>query len=192
MSMSPEYDDPDIGLMLRVQKGDERAFEELVNKHTRGVLNLVYRYLGDASIAEDVAQDIFVKIYRVRMKYEPKARFSTWLYRIAVNHCLNEIRARKSRPAAAAPIDDLLVHPRCEDPEAQLARKELERAVKAAVDALPENQRMAVLLVRYEDLSYEEVAEAMSLSLEAVKSILFRAKENLQQSLARFARDSAP
>lgn len=184
--MSPDYTDPDIALMLRFQKGDEAAFEELVHKHTRALLNLVFRYLGDASRAEDVAQDIFVKVYRARMKYEPKAKFSTWLYRIAVNHCLNEIRAGKSRPSLGAPVNDLLEHPAAEDPDARLRQQELREAVKAAVDALPDNQRMAVLLSRYEDMSYDEIAETMGLSLEAVKSLLFRAKENLQKALARF------
>ena len=189
--MSSEYADPDIELMLRFQKGDEPAFEELVKKHTRGVLNLVYRYLSDASRAEDVAQDIFVKVYRARMKYEPKAKFSTWLYRIAVNHCLNEIRARKSQPAVAAPIDDLLEQTSGDDPDARLSRSELQSAVKAAIDALPENQRLAVILARYEDMSYDEIAETMDMSLEAVKSVLFRAKENLKQALSKYARGTS-
>jgi RNA polymerase sigma-70 factor (ECF subfamily) len=173
--------------MLRFQKGDEAAFETLVHRHTRAVLGLVYRYLGDATRAEDVAQDVFVKVYKARMKYEPKAKFSTWLYRIAVNHCLNEIRARKSQPAVAAPVDDLLEHPSAEDPDARLERRELAAAVKAAIDGLPDNQRMAVLLSRFADMSYEEIGDSMGLSLEAVKSVLFRAKENLQRALARFA-----
>jgi RNA polymerase sigma-70 factor (ECF subfamily) len=184
--MSGEHADPDVELMLRFQRGDEAAFEELVKRHTRALLNLVYRYLGDASRAEDVAQDIFVKVYKARMKYEPKAKFTTWLYRIAVNHCLNEIRAGKSRPSLGAPINELLEHPSAEDPDARIHRQELRDAVKAAVDALPDNQRMAVLLSRYEDMSYDQIAETMGLSLEAVKSVLFRAKENLQRALARF------
>ncbi len=189
--MSSEFGDPDIELMLRFQKGDESAFEILVKKHTRGVLNLVYRYIGDAARAEDVAQDIFVKVYRARMKYEPKAKFSTWLYRIAVNHCLNEIRSRKSQPALAAPINDLLEEPAGEHPDSRLSRQELQRAVKAAIDSLPENQRMAVILARYEEMSYDEIASTLGLSLEAVKSVLFRAKENLKQALSRFARGSS-
>ncbi len=190
--MSSSFADPDVELMLRFQKGDERAFEELVRRHTRGLLNLVYRYLGDASRAEDVAQDIFVKVYRARMKYEPKAKFSTWLYRIAVNHCLNEIRARRAQPASAAPADDLLEESSGEHPDARLHRLELQQAVKRALDALPETQRLAVLLARYEEMSYGEIAQAMGLSLEAVKSLLFRAKENLKQALARYARDGEP
>src|ERR1043165_6839725 len=189
--MSPDFGDPDIELMLRFQKGDERAFEELAGKHTRGVLNLVYRYLGDATRAQDVAQDIFVKVYRARMKYEPKAKFSTWLYRIAVNHCLNEIRDRKSQPSLAAPINDMLEEPEGENPDARMSRVELQAAVKSAIDSLPENQRMAVILARYEDMSYDEIAQTMGMSLEAVKSVLFRAKENLKQALSKYARGSS-
>src|SRR5579863_6797938 len=189
--MSSDFTDPDIELMLQFQKGDERCFEELVHKHSRGVINLVYRYLSDASRAEDVAQDIFVKVYRARMKYEPKAKFSTWLYRIAVNHCLNEIRARKSQPSIAAPIDDMLEEPVGENPDARMSRLELQRAVKQAIDSLPENQRMAVILARYEEMSYDEIAQTMQLSLEAVKSVLFRAKENLKQALSRYAGGSS-
>ena len=186
--MDSEQTDPDVALMLRFQKGDERAFEELICRHTRGVLNLVYRYLGDATKAEDLAQDVFVKVYKARMKYEPKAKFSTWLYRIAANHCLNEIRARKSQPHLAAPINDLLEEPSPVDPDARLKQVELQEAVKAALNALPENQRMAVLLARYQEMSYEEIAETLGLTLEAVKSVLFRAKENLKLSLAKYAR----
>jgi RNA polymerase sigma-70 factor (ECF subfamily) len=189
--MSAGFGDPDIELMLRFKRGDERAFEELVKKHTRGVLNLVYRYLGDASRAEDVAQDVFVKVYRARAKYQPQAKFSTWLYRIAVNHCLNEIRSRRSQPATAAPANDLLEQPAGDPPEGRLSRAELQEAVKAAIDALPENQRMAVLLARYEDMSYDQIAETMGMSLEAVKSVLHRAKESLKQSLAKYARGSS-
>ncbi len=188
--MTPAHSDPDIELMLRFQKGDGRAFEELVRRHTRGVLNLVYRYLGDASGAEDMAQDVFVKVYRARKKYQPKAKFSTWLYRIAVNHCLNEIRSRRLQPASAAPIDDLLEEPSAAPPDAELRREELRRDVKEAINALPENQRMAVLLARYQEMSYEEISEAMGLSMEAVKSVIHRAKETLQQRLAKHARES--
>jgi RNA polymerase sigma-70 factor (ECF subfamily) len=188
--MESRRDDPDVDLMLRFQKGEEAAFEELVKRHTRGVLNLVYRYLGDAARAEDMSQDVFLKVYKARMKYEPKAKFTTWLYRIAVNHCLNEIRARRSQPAGAAPIDDLLQEPQAQDPDARLHREELQQAVKRALATLPENQRIAVLLARYEEMSYDEIADTMGLSLEAVKSVLFRAKENLQQLLAKYARGS--
>ena len=180
------FNDPDIALMLAFQNGDEPAFEQLVLKHQKAVLNVVYRYLGDRSRAEDGAQDVFIKVYRARHSYKPQAKFSTWLYRIAVNHCLNELRSRKSAPAGPAPIDDVLEENVAHTPDAGLNRADLQRAVKEAIDALPENQRVAVILARYEELSYEEIAEAMQVSLEAVKSLLFRAKENLKLRLQKW------
>ena len=190
-STSADFEDPDVGLMLRFQRGDEAAFDELVRKHSRTVLNLVYRYLGDATLAEDAAQDVFVKVYRARSKYAPRARFSTWLHRIAVNHCLNEIRTRRARPASETDLANLLEEPSGEHPDRLLSRQELRRAVRAAVDGLPPQQRMAVILARYEEMSYEEIRDAMGMSMEAVKSILFRAKENLQKALAKYVGGSS-
>jgi RNA polymerase sigma-70 factor (ECF subfamily) len=181
------FRDPDIDLMLRFKGGDEAAFEELVRKHTRSVLNIVERYLADRSQAEDVAQDVFVKVYKARVKYEPAAKFTTWLFRITVNHCLNELRSRRSQPVGQAPMEELVEHPSPENPDDRMNSAELKSAVREALDSLPENQRMAVILSRYQELSYDEIAETMNLSLEAVKSLLFRAKENLKERLKRFA-----
>jgi RNA polymerase sigma-70 factor (ECF subfamily) len=181
------FSDPDIDLMLRFKAGDEAAFDTLVGKHTRSVLNIVARYLTDRSQAEDVAQDVFVKVYKARLKYEPAAKFTTWLFRITVNHCLNEIRSRRSQPVGSAPMEELVEHPSPENPDDRMNSAELRSAVREALDGLPENQRMAVILSRYQDLSYDEIAETMNLSLEAVKSLLFRAKENLKEKLKRFA-----
>ncbi|MDP6957796.1 MAG: sigma-70 family RNA polymerase sigma factor [Planctomycetota bacterium] len=178
--------DPDIEVMLRFQKGDEKAFEVLVTKHQRNVLNLIYRYLGNATQADDAAQEVFLKLYRARHKYTPKAKFSTWLYRITVNHCLNEIRSRKNQPASLDPIDDMTEQGEARAPDDQIHQGELRRAVKEAIDSLPENQRMAVILARYEEMSYEEISETMKTSLEAVKSLLHRAKESLQQKLSGY------
>jgi len=182
------FSDPDIELMLRFQAGDDGAFEQLVLKHQKGVLNVVYRYLGDRSGAEDAAQEVFIKVYRARRSYQPQAKFSTWLYRITVNHCLNEIRSRRSAPAGPAPIEEMIEEPVGHDPGAGLNAADLRRAVKEAIDSLPDNQRVAVLLARFEELSYEEIAEAMQVSLEAVKSLLFRAKENLKARLGKYVR----
>lgn len=180
------FNDADIDLMLRFRDGDEAAFEALVLKHQRAVLNLVFRYLGDAAQAEDAAQEVFLRVYRARRSYVPQAKFSTWLFRITVNYCLNEIRARKASPAGPLPLEGLVEEPAARAPDQRLDLEDVQRAVRAAIDELPENQRVAVILSRYEDRSYEEIAEAMQLSLEAVKSLLFRARENLKQKLARF------
>ena len=180
----------DVELMLRLKRGDDSAFDGIVRRHQKNVLNLVYRYLGDATHAEDVAQEVFFKVYRARANYEPKAKFSTWLYRVTVNHCLNEIRSRKSQPAKMELVDDMLEESAGQEADERLRRQETRQAVKAAIDSLPEHQRMAVILARYEELSYEEIAETMGITLEAVKSVLHRAKETLKEKLAAYVKRS--
>ena len=182
------FNDPDIDLMLRLRTGDEAAFEELVRKHTKGVLGIVRRYLADPSQAEDVAQDVFVKVFKARLNYEPQAKFSTWLFRITVNHCLNEIRARRHQGVTAPPEDDLLKEPDPKSPDDLMNLTELQLVVRKALDGLPENQRMAVILARYEELPYDEIGRVMELSVEAVKSLIFRAKEGLRQRLGKFVK----
>lgn len=179
---------PDVELMLRVQRGDEAAFGELMEKHRKRVLNLVFRYVGEANAAEDIAQDVFVRVYQSRHRYTPTAKFSTWLYRIAVNHCLNAIRARKSQAASLSKEEGRREGEGGEAPDEGIRRSEVRVAVREAIDSLPPSQRMAVLLARFEELSYQEIGEAMGLSLEAVKSLLFRAKESLQERLRPFVR----
>lgn len=186
---SRRLDDPDIDLMLRFQAGDESAFEELVKRHTRAVLGLVHRYLPDPSQAEDVAQEVFVKVFKARLSWEPQAKFSTWLFRITVNHCLNQIRARRHHGIVGTPEEELVETASPERPADRMNRADLQEAVRAALDALPESQRMAVILARYEELPYEEIGRVMGLSVEAVKSLVFRAKENLRQKLGSFVQD---
>lgn len=196
----PAYDnDPGVQLMLRFQRGDEAAFDELVRKHQRGVVSLTYRYVGDPGAAEDMAQDVFVRVYKARASYRPEAKFTTWLYRIATNLCLNELRDReKYRPLpmsetsreegdsdggpARSPLDVGAADP----PSSGLEREELRRAVAEAVKGLPPQQRMAVILLRWHGRSYEEIADAMDTTVKAVKSLLSRAKENLKTRLGRF------
>lgn len=181
-------DPDDADLMLRLKRGDDSAFDDIVRRHQKNILNLVYRYLGDATHAEDVAQEVFLKVYRARTNYEPKAKFTTWLYRVTVNHCLNEIRSRKSHPARMDLIDDMIEESAGQEADERLRRQETQQAVKAAIDSLPEHQRMAVILARYEELSYEEIAETMGITLEAVKSVLHRAKETLKEKLRAYLR----
>ena len=191
--------DPDQRLMRRFQKGDASAFEVLVHKFQGPVLSLVRRYLGSRSPGiEDVAQEVFLRIYRSKHTYEPKAKVGTWIYRITVNTCLNEIRrlgADKNRRVAgfSAVFGDaggegegsaVLSDPGATTPVHGLEEREVEGRVRAAVDALPEQQRLAVILSRYHDLPYEEVAAAMDSSVPAVKSLLMRARENLRKALA--------
>ena len=181
----------DVDLMLKVQKGDERAFVELVGRHQRTVLHLVHRFVGPVGDAEDLAQEIFVRLYQARRTYLPSAKFTTFLYRNTLNLCLNYRRDRGIRRTASLDAGGGEEGQRIEvadagapPPEAALVERERAEAIRRAMDALPENQRTAVLLLRWQDLSYQEIGDAMDLSVMAVKSLLSRAKENLRVKLS--------
>ena len=186
--------DPHAQLMLRFKGGDEAAFIELVNAYKQRVFAFAFRFLGNAEDAEDAAQEVFVKIYNAKDKYAPQAKFSTWVFTITRNTCLNLLDKRKKKglfvslEERTVPDEDgpgLQVADTKDLPPAELLiNKELAAAVKAALNALPENQRTAVLLCRYDDLSYEAIAEVMDCSVKAVKSLLHRAKVNLKEKLA--------
>jgi len=191
--------DPDAALMQAFQRGDESAFETLVGRHRDRVYRLAFRYLGDASAADDLAQESFLRVYRAKRSWRPEAKFSTWLYRVTANACLNEIRARRVRrgvettaPAAAggsAPAEP--ADPAAPDPAGEALRAETAGFVREAVAALDDDQRTAVLLSKYEGLSYRELADAMQRSVPAVKSLLVRARANLRRALAAHL-DRAP
>jgi len=186
--------DPDTKLMLRLQRGDLTGFEELIERHKDSVLNLAYRFMGDRTEAEDALQEVFMRVFRARQRYEPTARFSTWLYRIATNYCLNAVKAKRAdRWWSLHGVGDYgdefhqdLAIDRSEGPEDLLARKEVAAAIREAVNRLPESQRMAIVLNKYHGQSYQEIAQAMDLSVMAVKSLLMRARVNLRDRLARY------
>ena len=188
---------PDVELMLATKAGDEGAFSVLVNRHRNSIVNLTYRYLGNRADAEDLAQEVFLKVYRARKRYEPKAKFTTWLYRVAVNASLNEVRNRKNRPThGAAPltgVDDdgfvpSLADGAAEAPPEGVERAELREQVRGAVDELPDRQRMALLLNKFHGLSYEELAETMEMTIPAIKSLLVRARENVRRRIEPYLR----
>ncbi len=196
MSNGPVSPDADAGLMMRVRRDDMDAFTELVARYQRPVTALAYRYLGNEAEAEDLAQEAFLRVFRSRARYEPRAKFSTWLYRIVVNVCLNSIRARKSRPlpSAGAGGNGRAPVPEAADldappPEAALEEREMAEYVKKAVDALPERQRLAILMNKYQDMSYQEIADSMGMSTMAVKSLLTRARVNIRNTLMPYLRD---
>ncbi len=189
--MSAELD-PDAALMLRVKQGDTAAFAALVDKYKQPVLGLVYRMLHDITEAEDVAQAAFVQVYKSAHRYRVSSKFSTWLFTIARNLCLNEIRRRSRHPAESldAPHPELEDQPlhQVEDkktfsPPESLLQGELEEKIQQALAELPENQRMAILLCRQDELSYEDIAKVLGCSLSATKSIIFRGRETLKAKL---------
>ena len=169
----PPNSDPDAALMMRVKQGDTAAFAELVDKYKQPVMNLIYRTLRDATEAEDLAQNVFLQVYKSAHRYRVSAKFSTWLFTIARNLCLNEIRRRSRHPAESldAPHPEQVDQPlhqfedkRSLSPPETMLHGELERKIEQALAELPENQRTAVLLCRQEELSYEEIAEILGIS----------------------------
>ncbi|MHC4956919.1 MAG: RNA polymerase sigma factor [Planctomycetota bacterium] len=186
----------DIDLMLAFKAGDDEAFSVLVDRYRNAIVNLTYRYLGNRADAEDLAQEVFVKVYKARERYEARAKFTTWLYRVAVNASLNEVRNRKNRPThgaaalATGDTDEAAAPVAASDPgPAESAEKsELRARVRAAVDELPDRQRMAILLNKFHGLSYEELAHAMEMSIPAVKSLLVRARENVRKAIEPLVR----
>lgn len=188
----PVNPDPDAALMLRVKRGDRVAFAELVEKYKQPVMNLVYRTLRDEAEAEDLAQNVFLQVYKSAKRYESRAKFSTWLFTIARNLCLNEIRRRSRHPADS--LEE--THAEHEDqprqqyedkkiisPPEKLLHGELAQKIEEALAELPENQRTAILLCRQDELSYEEIAEVLGCSLSATKSLIHRGRETLKEKL---------
>ncbi len=184
--------DPDAALMLRVKRGDRAAFAELVEKYKQPVMNFIFRSLRDETEAEDLAQNVFLQVYKSRDRYQNTAKFSTWLLTIARNLCLNEIRRRARHPADS--LEE--THTEHEDqpqrqyedkkvtlPTQDILHGELATKIQEALAALPEKQRTAILLCQQDELSYEEIAEILECSLSATKSLIHRGRETLKEKL---------
>ena len=169
-------------LILKFKQGDKFAFRQLVEKYQDSVINTCYRFLRNKEEAEEVAQDVFLKVYLSANTYQPKTKFSTWLFRIVVNVCLNQVRDKKK--FSFSQLEENLPAPTEEQPDKSLEREELKKLVKEAIDSLPENQRTVILLNQYEGFSYQDTAKILDCSVSAVESRLFRAKENLKKILA--------
>lgn len=188
--MPAEALDKDTELMVRFSEGDDDAFVQLTERHRKRVLNIAQRFVGDRATADDIAQEAFVRVHQARGRYRPTSKFSTWLYQIVANLCLNEMRRRKRRPAwlwgGAEDSPQEQAPGAGPNPEESYQRGELSRAVHEALARLPEKQRMAVILNRFEELSYEEVASVLGCSVGAVDGLLSRAKATLRRELAPY------
>ena len=192
--------DTDAALMLRVKQGDWAAFAELVEKYKQPVMNLVYRMLRDASEAEDLSQVVFLQVYKSADRYQVASKFSTWIFTIARNLSLNEIRRRSRHPAdsldgSQSDTDDQPCR-QYEDlktfsPPESLLHGELEQKVEEALAGLPENQRTAIMLCRGEELSYEDIAKVLGCSVSATKSLIHRGREILKQKLKPYLRSGS-
>jgi RNA polymerase sigma-70 factor (ECF subfamily) len=200
MGKMGDWNDPDAALMTRVTQGDQRAFEELVEKYKQPVFNMIYRTLPDAAEAEDLAQAVFVQVYKSASRYRVEAKFTTWLFTIARNLCLNELRRRSRHPAdsldAAGESESDSPGPQFEDvrnigaPD-RLIQEELVAKVSEALKELPENQRTAILLYQEQEKSYDEISEILGTSLSATKSLIHRARETLKQQLKPYLKTGA-
>ncbi len=182
----------DNELMLKVKEGDISAFEEIYRRYSRYVINFAYRMLNDRNSAEEVMQEVFVKVYIQAKRYRPEAKFSTYLFRIATNHCLNYIRDEHlSLKGNISEFNEQNV-PRFyqeRGPEEEAWQNERKRILLEALSELPENQRSAMVLLTYNDMSYEEIAQVIGCSVKAVKSLLHRARETLRVKLSGLRSD---
>lgn len=181
----------DFELMARIGAGDHGAFKELVERYQDSVVGTVTRMLGNASDAEDISQQVFLRVWRNARRYRPDAKFTTYLFTITRNLVFNESRRRGRKKEVSIEEREEDSHHQIEDsatrrPDAELLENELRSAIDAAIAALPETQRMAVVLRRHEQLSYEEIAAVLELSVSAVKSLLFRARTTLKDSLENY------
>jgi RNA polymerase sigma-70 factor (ECF subfamily) len=180
-------------LMSRTADGDEYAFEFLVRRHEIPILNLIYRFIGDRTQANDLTQEVFIRVWRAAKTYRAEAKFTTWIYRITANLCLNELKSSRRKEWLLIPPNRRNENETDEDfpddspsVEDLLLAEERSRQISLALQSLPENQRMALILKRYENLSYHEIAKIMECSVSAVESLLVRAKRNLQEKLNFF------
>jgi RNA polymerase sigma-70 factor (ECF subfamily) len=185
----------DAEVMLRVAKGDDAAFDYLVEKYRRPIISFMYRTTHNQATAEELAQEVFLRVYRSRESYEASAKFTTWLYRIATNLSVNNARDTKhERAENQVSLDEpdeesgstMDVADTRMTVEQQLLRAERLAAIRKVVEALPERQRMAVLMHKYQNMDYKEIAAVLKLSESATKSLLFRAYESLRESLKQF------
>ena len=196
----PEHSDPDAALMLRVKRGDRGAFAELVEKYKQPLLNFISRTVRDETEAQDLAQNVFLQMYKSRQRYERTAKFSTWLFTIARNLCLNEIRRRTRHPAESIEENygenEDQPQRQYEDkknflPTDNVLHSELAAKIEEALAELPENQRTAILLCRQDELSYEEIAEILDCSLSATKSLIHRGRETLKEKLKPYLKSGS-
>ncbi|MBI5547016.1 MAG: sigma-70 family RNA polymerase sigma factor [Deltaproteobacteria bacterium] len=186
---APTGTDEDAVLMSQLREGDRAAFTRLYDRHARSVVSFAYRFVQDRAKAEELAQEVFLKLFRSAESYEPRARFKTFLFRIAANHCLNERRRGEYRTQTSLPetedgkqLDPAA--PATEGPDEALAGKDLEGVLGKALAELPERERVAFCLARFEGMPYREIAAALNASEPAIKSLIHRATVSVARRLA--------
>ncbi|HEY7534405.1 MAG TPA: sigma-70 family RNA polymerase sigma factor [Thermodesulfobacteriota bacterium] len=180
----------DIELMLRAKSGDGSAFTELMRRHYKGVVNYIYRFTNDKGNSEDLAQEVFLRAYRSVNRYKPQAKFSTWLYKIATNLCITEVKSRNKGQSIS--LDEMqdnmgdIADSKSEDPSDFTFRREIGNTIFEALKSLPERERLAIILCKYEGLPYEEVAEVIGCTIGAVKTHVHRGRMKLVEKLKSY------
>lgn len=183
--------DDDIGLMLAFQKGDESCFEKILNKYEKPLINFIYRFVGNQVDAEDLAQEVFLRIYKAKNNYKPKAKFTTWLYKIATDLSIDYQRKRKvetvplDRPVGTDEGEIVRETPDISQktPDVLVEKEQVNKIIKSCLLSLPTNQRLAISLRVYENKSYKEISKILGCSISAVESLIFRARQNLKEKL---------
>jgi RNA polymerase sigma-70 factor (ECF subfamily) len=180
-----ENPEPEIEWMARIREGDMDAFRLLVEAHQARVIGTISKMLGSDAEAEDLAQQVFIRVWRSAPRYQPTAKFTTWLFRITRNLVFNELRRKRHFSDQSEETPEPIERAE-KEPDRVLLGEELQNAIQAAINQLSESQRMAIILRRYEEMPYEEIAKVMGTSVPAVKSILFRARAELRERLAKY------
>lgn len=175
--------DPDVGLMLAFQQGDEESFVMLYRAYRDRIYNFCRRMLSRTDLAEEATQEVFLKLYQQRVRYEPRSRFSTYVFRIAANHCIN-MRQRRGFRESDSEIVDRQAAPDGASPARALEQRRLREQLQNALASLPGQQAAALLLCHYDGLSYRETADSLRISESAVKSLVHRARERLMEALS--------
>jgi RNA polymerase sigma-70 factor, ECF subfamily len=191
-----DLNDPDAELMVAFQQGDSTAFEQLLDKYHRLIVNFIYKFVNNAAEAEELAQEVFLRIYRARNSYEPKARFAAWIYRIATNLGLKAAGKKRrmsffsySNNSHEDPVFDAeVLRDPVPDAERQLISSELGQVIRRALGGLPPKERAALVLRRYEELSYREIAEIMDCTEAAVKTYIHRGKIHVRERILPYLR----
>ncbi len=192
----PEYmkkmtwsDDPDAEFIQQITHGNENAFEQLVKKYQHSVFNTIYRYIGNYDDVEDVAQEVFIKVWRHAKSFKGKSKFSTWLYRIVVNQCLNYRNKHKQRLVSLDEMTEKEKIPESLIIEVDHEQRRKAEIVRQALNELPERQRIALVLSKYEGRTYKEIAEMIKASVSSVESLIFRAKFSLKDKLLQLRKN---
>lgn len=191
-SLADNDEASDVALMLRVRDGDLEAFETLVTRHQHSVVGTAAKMLGGTADAEDIGQQVFMRVWKHAARYQPSAKFTTWLMTITRNLVFNELRRRRRSQQVSMDADegDTIRHQFVDEqaaaPSEDMLDSELHEAIDSAIASLPEAQRLAIVLRRYEGMPYEEIAEVLKTSVPAVKSILFRARAELKARLKKY------